>query len=950
MPVQGGSLSLKQWYLCSSLTGPWGRGGGDGLVRSLAWLNHFEFAPPTSPCTRWRRVSLINSYNVALDRIDPSSVSLKQDPFIRLIEDAWHHSQVDPLIEALPQLIQAKVTVDIVNRAIKALVRASRLEPAESLFHQFMQSGGQPNLATFEALLTGLLKHGRIEKAEQLMRMVKELGVKSSATLHNRWISHWLAQGDLETARAQVKEMHSQSIVPTEATYRAFMHFFLRQGDFAAADRMRQFLLSQGAKLSVRFYSDSLRQLFKRQAMGEVEAILAEMQSLHILPDEECYAVMIEGWALHDRLDRVESLLAEMQSRGMRPTLSLYNRLLQAISPIAPGETLQRWLQRMHDEGLIFNAFTYAALLHGLLAQGKYAESVALLQRMLDANLSVPAEVYARMLQVCIEKDFRPAISLIREQMSRTETTMTPILFNLLLGHYLRRSDYGQVDGLLLEMHRRHAMVPNRHILCTLLSHFSDILDFDRVRQILRYLANANFELTPTVYNILMKTFYVQFKFQEGGSIQRVEGLLPQPPGEDKGIVQSPAGPFSLKTTKETISLERLRSQFEALFGVPFKPTVTLFNEVLYKLLATGRTVKAVECYEEMRASGIRPNLTTFSFLIKCALRMAQPERAKQYLREAKAMGLQPTTFQAALIFHAYCRLLDVEAAEQFLSECTRILRIKVNFVFYSSLIFAYNRREEYSQVFACFDRMQAAGFAADTETCNYVLTSLFEIGEYVEAARFFERMRQQGVRRNSYTYSILTVKYLMKNEPEAILELLRDSLLPGNIIDAIPFNRLMHYYHQQGHPELIVGAVEAMMECCVQFDNETMNYLSWVFFRTVSNPETRYFARRLLEKALVDYEEEEAKAFQPFIDRMLEEYRVCDDQESLSSLYGHLQRVPELRHKLTKISPDLMETIDKSVPATSAIEMAGVDIEADLQEISVIYDGLRTAPSTGKK
>jgi pentatricopeptide repeat protein len=244
------------------------------------------------------------------------------------------------------------------------------------------------------------------------------------------------------------------------------------------------------------------------------------------------------------------------------------------------------------------------------------------------------------------------------------------------------------------------------------------------------------------------------------------------------------------------MDVSKLKKQFETMFGLPFRPTVHVYNEMMLSFFIRERFKDMFECLKEMRRSDVVPNRTTYTFMVKARVFEGDTASAHILLQEMNRLGFTPTLLHCALIFHSFCRQLLTSEAEDFLVEMSNVYHIRPNHVFYGSLIYAYTRRREYSKVFESFERMEKAGFVPDTETCNYVLISLLEINEYKEARKFFEKMLLQGIRRNNHTYTYLANGFLARRDDQSLMAILADCTAPGNSIDAFPFNQIQPRQH----------------------------------------------------------------------------------------------------------------------------------------------------------
>lgn len=794
---------------------------------------------------------------------------------------------------------------NFLNRAIEAFMRVSRTDHAKELFTSAVSNGFKPDERTIAVLIDGYLKHTDVNRAKDVMKSMELFGLKPSIKILNLWMLHYLKEHQLDKARSLFQALKSHGLTPNATTFLNFIRHFLLISDFASASKIKQNMFQMGIKPNVAFYNAIIQSLFQKQALAEVESTLAEMETNSIAPDENTFNVLIEGFSRVNMLDKAQDLIRKMAELEMKPSIITFNRLLASQAHALDVEQTKNILNQMNELGLQFNAFTYAALLKGLIAKQKYQEAVAMLFRMEENKVMLPVEIFSSLVKLCCEHNLESAVYLLRNQLMRHDLAISSHIYGVLIKYYLRHRNYKQVDALLLEMQRTKNLVPGLHIFATLLNHFVEHLDIPRINQTLEQMKSMNLEFNKVIYNIVMKAFYVHCKCLDGGMVYRSE-LVEEVPGEGSTApllnVQAPA----IRRT----SVAQIKRDFEQAFKIPFRPSVHVFNDLMNNFFYSGRYIEALECYDELLSCDLVPNLYTMTVVVKSRLYLGQIDEAKMVIQRMSTFGLVPTTFQCALIHHALCRELRTEDAEVFMEEISRIHRIRINYVFYASLIYAYSRRYDHYNVFRTFELLRAADMRPDTEACNYVLISMFEVGQFEKAHEFFQSMVSEGIRRNNYTYAIMSDRHFYVSSPEQMKRYLEDSVLPGNTIDAYPFNRILRHYYDLSEMDRVAEFVGLMSQLFVRYNWQTWEFVSYLFYRSIEADGNLSFARRILEKALIDLESLEELDTQ-MVQILRDAYEDVGDHESIASLDAFLERLPELREKITQISPSLRENIE---------------------------------------
>lgn len=753
------------------------------------------------------------------------------------------------------------------NLVLEGLMKLSKLDEAMSWFEMNFIEQGQllsPNLITFEILIDGLLSHWKEDEAIRIQNLMEnEFSIKAGVGIFNLWISYQLKNHQIQKAKDLLKQMKDLGIKANEMTFRSFMKHYMEISDYKSAEDIKIEMHSQGIKPSVQFYNSVIKILSKKRAFSEIDSLLQEMKVTHSKLHLSTYKELIEAYASSKNYEKISSFFNEMENYGIKPDVNLYNSLLAMYSDNETSDRARSLLMEMNARGINFNSFTYFALLYGLIKQHKFIEATEMITKMDKSGICLPASTYARLIQLCCDKRFHPGIHFARAQMRSLNIKPNLAMFTSLIDMNLRIQRYGSVDGLLREI-LRDGLKWNVVLYGIFLNHFIEHFDLKKIQCLLERMKIENIELTEQIYDTVMRAFYIYCRYAQGGYLFRVK-LISEISSQDQSVYPEP----------NRLDISELKKNFETLFNIKFRLSVHIFNDLMLTFLRLTRFEEFFQCFSEIRRNNLKPNELTFTLLIKARLYLGQPEAARNLFPEMLKLGLKPSVLQCALIFHVFCKNQTTSLAEDFLSEMINQLQLKPNHVFYASLLYAYSRRRDYPNVFYTFDRLEKAGFTPDTETCNFVLSSLYEMGEHTEATRFFEKMILQGIRRNTHTYYIMADRLVLQGDADRFLEKLVDCLTPGNSIDAMPFNRLFNNYYRAGQMDVMRRVMEKMIGLVVKFDEGTLPFVNYLFIDYL-NTSNFNEAEEIIKKAIIDYDSSNYN-----VKGMLDRYR-----EHLSSFF----------------------------------------------------------------
>lgn len=823
-------------------------------------------------------------------------------------------------LEAILWTIPRPRDVEIDRLALRCYLKAGRPQTGLNYFQECIAAGYQAQIADLEVLIYSLLRHSHVDNARMLFDSFRLYGHQHRTASYNLWIGHFLRDSQPEKARLMFKDMEEKGLKPNQSTYQLFLTYFIEKNDLKSAESIRDYMRSQKLVLDARFYNGIIASWSKRQAIKKIEDIVVEMRQDGVLFTKETYDILIRTYAQAGQHAQVQRLFEAMRHNNLQPTTHTFNQMLKALSHCLKPEETRDILLQMSKMGLTFNSFTHAAIIINLLRQDKPKEAVEMILQLQNKEISLAIESYSEILRICCQLKLDIAVKLIHEQMKKFNVPQNNYIYSILIRHFLLKRNYSKVDGLLLEMHRKWGLKPNPYVFSCLLNHYVEVLDIPRLQALIKMAQESDIEINSVMYDVIMKCFYLYSRYQQGGHICRAKGL-----DKDPAAVAAPSGDLAAHSGEAdesinfdgtpdytAMNIDKLKQQFEGLFGLPFRPTVHVYNEMMLSFFVRERFSEIFACLQDMRRNDVVPNKTTYTFMIKARIFEGNLAEARLILQQMIQTGQKPTLLHCALFFHAYCKRLMTEEAEGFLVDMEKIFQIRPNHVFYGSLIYSYTRRREYSRVFSSFERMEKAGFVPDTETCNYVLISLLEINEFTEARKFFEKMLLRGIRRNTHTYSYLADGFLARSDDKSLLTILSDCTGSENTIDAYPFNQIMMFYYRADRREDIVKVLVLMNEYCVQYTRETLPFLKHILPTLKHDKSSLHIMVRLVEKMLVDLAQDAIHIPLDAAVIVKEHLDKAGMHKELEEFEQFLAALTDIRRLWTTVDPSVLEAFSE--------------------------------------
>ena len=641
-----------------------------------------------------------------------------------------------------------------------------------------------------------------------------------------------LVNFNVETASKLFATSKKYRIPLDSSAYRAFFRYFFRNHDLDSVEKLKSQILYSPEGFNKGICRTLLEGYFKHGYLEGLDSVLSDMRTREISFDLPIYNILIAGFGrLRDaeKMNYYFDLL--MADSSTSPDIETFNGLLTfyLYSP-EHAEKATMILQQIEECGLSYSENTFYVLLEASLLQKRYEDFVALVAQMTKQKSTLAIHNFTSLMKICMTNGFNPGVYIIHSAINESllhsaKSNWDVAACSLLLKFYLKHEKYDFVDEIFQIM-KTNLIPPNFITYSTLLEHFAERCDIGKVLEIVNEMKERSVPINGRIKSILTKFFYSQVRIYGASLLRRMD------------LTVDDCKKVTLHPSSQPLSLEHMKTSFEALFpSIPFTISIHHFNEALIYYFRCFQFENFDRTLLKIAEYNLQPNILTMALRMKRYIFSLQLDEARKVImEEMPKVGLNPKLMHAAYLFHAYCRRGYTEEAEKFMFEMQHRFKIEPNYIFYSSLLYSYSKRNDFVNLFRIFDVIEKKGFSMDTETGNYVMFALFDIGEKEQGMKFFEKLSNLAVPKNIFTFAILCEKIISfqgcESEEEKAKDLeflrraLREGLKENNGINGDPFHRLASYHYRNGQMNEMYDVIEEMVEIQVQFTETTFPYL----------------------------------------------------------------------------------------------------------------------------
>lgn len=210
---------------------------------------------------------------------------------------------------------------------------------AEDMLPQITSSGLNPDVITYNSLISGYSSLGSSQKCLELYENMKKLGIKPSLRTYHPLLSGCIREGIVAVEKL-FNEMLQINLVPDLLVYNALIHCYAEHGDVQKALVLHSEMVDQG-----------------------------------IRPDKMTYNSLIFGHLREGKLSKVKELVNDMKVKGLIPKADTYNILVKGYCNLKDFGGAYIWYREMFENGFIPSFCIYNELTNGLKQEGKLKEA-----------------------------------------------------------------------------------------------------------------------------------------------------------------------------------------------------------------------------------------------------------------------------------------------------------------------------------------------------------------------------------------------------------------------------------------------------------------------------------------------------------------------------------------------------------------------------------------------
>ena len=378
-----------------------------------------------------------------------------------------------------------------------------------------------------------------------------------------------------------------------------------------------------------RRYNVLLTAAGRERDLQALEALVHEMQSTSLKPNEATHGALVHGLVRCGELERAAAALRAARNARPAAGVQAYTALVQGFLRAGQLDRALAVVADMRADGVPPNVVTFSTLADGLVRLERFDEACALLSQMAAERVPANAVTYNTLLRGYAQRgDVQAGLELLHA-MGAAGVRPSDVTFNTLLSACVRAEDMGIARQVLTQM-REAGHAPDAVTYTTLLTGYGRAGQVDEARAFFAELLSSPMLRPDTAaFNAML-------------SLLAAAGE----PGEDEALLSrmiADGVPADVASYGGIVAGRARRGDLDGAFAAydsacrrGIEPDDRMFDSLLDACVRCGRFDRATSVLADMDARGVAPDRLKYRRLLQELYRTRSSYRGSQSGARAK--------------------------------------------------------------------------------------------------------------------------------------------------------------------------------------------------------------------------------------------------------------------------------------------------------------------------
>uniref|UniRef100_A0A803KZL0 DYW domain-containing protein n=1 Tax=Chenopodium quinoa TaxID=63459 RepID=A0A803KZL0_CHEQI len=282
------------------------------------------------------------------------------------------------------------------NTMISAYASVGFFDDAMELFHRMEFHNVEPDIVTWNSLLSSHLQHGLYHQVLNILRnMLAKLQPNSSSiTPAIQAINelNWIKLGKEMHCYVLKNGLHCDLYVQT-----TLLDMYVKNGELVKARALFDLMKTR----NIVAWNSLISGYSSNGLFDDAVRLLNQMEEEDINPDMMTLNSLLSGYLVNGRIEDALAVVAKMKILGMEPNVVSWTALISGMSWLQKGKEIHSWCLR---NGFDEDVLVATALMQMYIKSGTYnhgEEGIMLFKEMRDLGIHPDAITFTALLSCC---------------------------------------------------------------------------------------------------------------------------------------------------------------------------------------------------------------------------------------------------------------------------------------------------------------------------------------------------------------------------------------------------------------------------------------------------------------------------------------------------------------------------------------------------------------------
>ncbi|WOK99044.1 pentatricopeptide repeat-containing protein [Canna indica] len=387
------------------------------------------------------------------------------------------------------------------NIVLSNLCRSSDWLGARDVLREMVDNRFDLNTWTLTIVFDCFCKAGRFMELLQLLAFMIVSGKQPTATIWTILIDNLCRTGKVDRASMLLTKMIHMGCSPTVATYTSLLRGLFESQKFDKVSTLLDTMLSNECSPDLVFYNVLIDCFSKSRRYDDALEIFLRLGDKRLKPDAYTLSSLICTLCSSGQLSSLPKLIAGLDiSLDLVACNSLINAFCKAGLPLQAIEFFIYMVNRDFSP----DNYSYAGLLNGLCMLGRIDKAVDIYLSFVANNPNVDEYVHAVIITGLVkQKKYHMAIRLFRKALLQNYC-LDVVSYTIAITGLFRGGRFEEAESLFDQM-KHSGVVPNTYTYNVMLYGFCKARDIVAVKQWLRHMETAGFDLDHISFNTIIR-------------------------------------------------------------------------------------------------------------------------------------------------------------------------------------------------------------------------------------------------------------------------------------------------------------------------------------------------------------------------------------------------------------------------------------------------------------